>query len=135
MQYNELFSTVCVPIFVGILVFAATFTGVVELRVVLGRLNRGQALWTRRLPLYAPTKARLFPAVGMLVVGAIPLLMICQPIYPSALKEIAAFRSSVVLIPALCEVSGLLIGLRVKRRPARRAGAHSQPSANPSPKT
>ena len=133
MQSNELFTTVCVPVFGGILVFAATFTGIVELRVRLGRLNRGQLLWTGPIPLYAPTRAQLLPAVGMLIIGAIPLLLTCQPIYPSAIKQIAAFRASVVLIPVLCQISGLLIGLRVKRRPALRANARSQPPAD-SPK-
>jgi hypothetical protein len=130
MQSSELFSTVCVPIFGGILVFAATFTGIVELRVLLGRLNRGQALWTGPIPLYAPTRAQLLPAVGMLVIGAIPLLLTCQPIYPSAIKQLAAFRGSVVVIPVLCEVVGLVIGLRVKRRPALRANTRHQPPAD-----
>ena len=134
MQSNELISTVCIPVFGGILVFAATFTGIVELRVLLGRLNRGQALWTGPVPLFAPTRAQLLPAVGMLVVGAIPLLLICQPIYPSAIKQIAAFRASVVVIPVLCQVGGLVIGLRVKRRPVLRANTRSQPPAD-SPKT
>jgi hypothetical protein len=130
MQSSELLSTVCVPIFGGVLVFAATFTGIVELRVLLGRLNRGQALWTGPIPLYAPTRAQLLPAVGMLVIGAIPLLLTCQPIYPSAIKQLAAFRGSVVVIPVLCEVVGLVIGLRVKRRPALRASTRNRPPAD-----
>jgi hypothetical protein len=71
----------------------------------------------------------------MLVVGAIPLLLTCQPIYPSAIKQIAAFRASVVLIPVLCQVGGLVFGLRVKRRPAIRASRPSHPPADSSKKT
>ncbi len=120
MQSGELFNGIFVPIFGGFLVFAASFTGVVELRVWLRRLNRGQALWTGRLPLYAPTRPGLFPAIGMLLIGAIPFLLMCEPLYPSGMKELAVIRSGAAFVPLLGQISGLVLGLRVKRRPARR---------------
>ncbi len=119
MHSNELFNGIFIPIFGGFLVFAATFTGIVELRVWLKRLNRGQALWTRRPPLYAPTRVGLIPALGMLLIGAIPFLLMCEPVYPSGMKELAIVRSGAAFVPLLCQFGGLILGLRVKRRPGR----------------
>ncbi len=119
MQPSDFFNGIFLPVFGGVLVFAATFTGIVEIRVFLRRLNRGQALWTRRPPLYAPDRARLFPAILMLIIGAIPLFLMCEPVYPSGMKQLAIVRGGAAFVPLLCQLCGLLLGLRVKRRPGR----------------